>query len=136
MGNDLKQEIKNRTKDLANLVREYSRSQKELWQQVLLLALEAQGKKYSLDNYNRALKEGYWGVCETATAYGKYWAYVDLETGELVNPYEKTRLAPDKVVLRLAGSVRELDAERIVAELKVESEKPLDPQKNYAYVCR
>ena len=64
---------------LAELLRAYCRSQKELWQQVPYWALEADGVFGYSSKLNLCYKEGLWEVV------GTYCLYVDCETGELVN---------------------------------------------------
>ena len=129
MARDLKLEIETGARDLAERIREYSRSQVELWQQVPLLALEAQEKDSPNNEYRRAYEQGYLSVNDDDFTP----ACVDLETGELIRlslvwtdskgvlqpkiDYTNPEQAPDYAVL-IAYSLDLLDAERIVKELK------------------
>ncbi len=144
MVRDLKREIENDARDLVERIREYSRSQKELWQQVPLLALEAQEKDNPNNNYRRAYEQGYLRAYDDDFTL----ACVDLETGELVKlslvwtdskgtllpkiDYTNPKQAPDYVVLR-AYSLNSLDAEDIVKELKDIREIDLLLRKNDAW---
>ena len=122
MGN-LKQKIEDIRKDLVEMIREHSRSQKELWRQVPYLALEADGRDGYSDNYSRAYHTGYWAI-DAGVVRGHYTVYVDLENGDLVDPYSPDEPAWDGDVLRLANSVKELNAKKILKELKEEAQEP------------
>ncbi len=114
-------------------IHDYSRSQKELWQRIPLLALEADGRTGFSDNYSRAYHNGFWAL-EGSVSSGHYSVYVDLATGELVDAYSASRsfsvcdidvpkdstLKPARnvEVLNLAFNLDELDAQKIVASLE------------------
>ena len=97
---------------LAEAMRNYSRSQKILWQQVPDLALEADGRSGYLDETHRnvlgirALPSGTWDRT--------YHLFVDLETGDLVSGHELRTLSDDDV---LKIKPDDLDASRLVREL-------------------
>ncbi|MFA6603754.1 MAG: hypothetical protein WCT10_02835 [Patescibacteria group bacterium] len=126
---DPKKAIEKTTADLAESIRAYARSQKEQWQLVPWLALEADGRSGYLDNYSRAYNLGVWALRATSS-HGCYLIYVDLATGELVQSYTfhntrgKLVTASDREVLVLATHLEELDAAMIVKELQKESKKP------------
>lgn len=117
-------------------IREYAKSQVEDWRRIPYLALEADGRSGYSDNYARAYRQGVWAV-EASARDGSYTVYVDLATGELVNPFsfhEQARCvdAYDSHVLALATSIGQLDAAAIVAGLEAAARKPVasyyDPQ--------
>lgn len=72
--------------ELVENIREYSLSQKEEWQKIPMLALEAEGRTGYSDTRSRAYTQGFWAL-EPATRNGKYQAYVDLATGEIVDAW-------------------------------------------------
>ena len=97
-------------------IRELSRRQKDLWQRVPYLALQADGRSGYSDNYSRAYREGYWAL-DASVRSGLYSVYVDLENGKLVNPAVPKKLASDEDVLMLAFSLEQIDARAIVTDL-------------------
>src|SRR3989338_153814 len=110
MEKDLKREIETGGRDLVGKIRDYSRSQVELWQQVPLLALEADVRDTSdhISDYGRWYSYGYLPL--HGSYVNDYTVAVDLATGELVNPApalyvsavgSKPELARDEYVLRL-----------------------------------
>ncbi|MDP3640785.1 MAG: hypothetical protein Q8R53_06340 [Nanoarchaeota archaeon] len=118
-------------------IHNYSRSQKELWQKIPLLALEADGRTSSNGNYYRAYHSGFWGLDNGSDQCRS--VYVDLATGELVDAYsafshffpgdvavpKKSVLKParEEEVLKLAFNLEELDAKNIVASLEEEAKE-------------
>jgi len=108
-------------------IRNYTTSQKELWQKVPLLALEADGRTGFKDNYSRAYNHGFWAL-EGSVNNGYYSVYVDLATGDLINPYVSLNRvfepAGKESVLKLALNLNELDAQRIVTNLEEKAQKP------------
>lgn len=131
-----KQTIERDTAALVRTIREYVRSQAETWQLVPYLALEADGRSGYSDNYARAYRQGVWAI-ESSARDGSYTVYVDLATGELVNPFsfhEQARCvdAYDSHVLALATNLDQLDAAALVAGLEAAARKPIasyyDPQ--------
>ncbi len=79
-------EIVTGAEKIVEFVRDYSRSQKEFWQRIPLLALEADGRDGFYDNYYRAYRQGFWAL-QSSVSRGYYSVYVDLSTGELVDAY-------------------------------------------------
>lgn len=131
-----RQTIERDTAALVRGIREFARSQVETWRRVPYLALEADGRSGFSDNYARAYRQGVWAV-EASVRDGSYTVYVDLATGDLVNPFsfhEQARCvdAYDSHVLALATSIDQLDAEALVVSLEAAARKPVasyyDPQ--------
>ena len=114
-------------------IRNYSTSQKELWQKVPLLALEADGRMGFKDTYARAYNQGFWAL-EGSVNNGYYSVYVDLATGDLINFYASLNQvfepAGEGSVLKLALNLNELDAKRIVTNLEEEAKKPYSSHYN------
>ena len=110
------EELAGKRDELVETIREYSRSQKEIWQLVPNLALEADGRSgYGL---NRVHSQGVLGLRSTIHD-GSFTVYVDLATGELVDPHTfhgKSRLVParDVSVLEVLANLDALDAQKIV----------------------
>jgi hypothetical protein len=129
--------------DASNLVkkiREYSRSQKELWQQVPWLALEADGRTGW--GYSRCYNDGLLEL-DACKSDGRYQALVDLATGDIINAFKfynkvppKIVLADDEEVLRLSFHMDQLDVKKFVGVLKREAKKHYgsyyDPQEQEA----
>ena len=139
---DPKKAIVSATAALAENIRTYARSQKELWQLVPWLALEADGRSGYLDNYSRAYHLGVWALRASCSG-GSYSVYVDLATGELIRAgtfhWDQGKLMPasDDEILMPAANIEELDAASIVKELQKESKKAIakfyDPDKQAAW---
>ena len=126
------------TIDISKNIRGYSISQKEFWQQIPSLALEADGRTGHSDNYGRAFRTKYWAL-NSSIENGNYQVYVDLRTGDLVDAFhasdfsimdytieteKKSVPAEDEQIIKLAFHLCELDASRILKELKKESKQP------------
>ena len=117
--------------DIVEMVREYSRTQNELWRRIPHLALEADGRTGHSETYGLAYSYGYWHLDR------EYGIHVDLENGELVSssniwkgaldthllPDEK-RLANDSKVAALIFNLHKLDARAIMEHLKTVARKP------------
>lgn len=138
MAQNLKREIENGAKDLVERIREYSRSQVELWQQVPLLALEADVRDRSdhTNAYTRMYNYGYL-LLEGSKVDGDYRVCVDFATGELVDPApalyvsalgSKPEPARDEYVLKLAFGLKELDAQNLVSKLQKIAQEPITSQ--------
>jgi len=110
--------------ELVESVREYTRSQKDLWARIPYLALKADGRTGYSDAYLRAYETGYWAI-ESGRINGYYGVLVDCATGELINPGNTGNPASDDTVLPLASHLNELDAAEIIAELRREGKKPV-----------
>lgn len=103
---------------------EFVRSQRELWQQIPLLALKADGRTGYSDAYARAHRQKLWAIDSSVGSQGLrgYSVYVDLETGELVNPYDRTKPASRSSVLHL--KIEELDASKLIEALEKQAQVP------------
>lgn len=109
-------------------IRAFSRRQAALWQRVPYLALEADGRTGFNDNHSRAYRQGVWAV--DSCVNGNYTIYVDLATGELIDPFafhEKGEIKPasDAGVLTLATKLAELDAFAVVQRLEERAREPV-----------
>ena len=138
MGKDLKLEIENRTKDLVESIREYSRSQKDLWQQVAAIAPEVKRKmeyflfqsrvahELRIDGYKDVYLKHNPFVNKYEDGYLKLTPGigVDLQTGELVLVNWRYNSAPDGDVLELAAGLDNyLNADRALARLNADDRK-------------
>ena len=124
MANPLFKKLSASTKDLVNSIRELSKSQKDTWQQVPFLALQADGRTGFSDQYSRAYCQGYWAVASTVRS-GSYSVYVDLETGELVSAFDPRKQARDEDILMIAPNLNQIDAVSLVIELAKDPERPV-----------
>ncbi len=116
-------ELEQRAKELVASIREWCRSQKELWRQVPNLALEANGRQGFCRYYERAYESGYWAI-QISRVDDNYTVYVDLATGELVDPYYQKELAKDVAILRCALNLQEFDAANLIKELRSKVDFP------------
>lgn len=121
--------IEEQSRALVADIRAYAREQVALWRRLPYLALEADGRNGFSDNYSRAYRQGVWAV-ESSVKSGSYTVYVDLATGELIDPFAfhaNGTISPvgDAAVLALAVSLSELDARDIVEQLKQRSKEPV-----------
>jgi hypothetical protein len=137
-------EITANAEKVVESIRNYSRSQRELWQRVPWLALEADGRNGYCDTYARAYSTGCWAL-EGSVSRGYYSVYVNLFTGELVSAYSvpddfsvisevpkvsNLRPADNREVLKFALSLDELDAKKLISELEEEAKEPILPPYN------
>ena len=106
-------------KKLAGEIRDYARSQRELWRQVPWLALEADGRTGFGEGI--VYRRGYLPVL--TVGYTKL--YVDCESGELVR-WSENRMPPaeDADVLLLLKGMEELDASGLIDALEAEAAEP------------
>ena len=129
MSNSLFNKLESMTKELIDKIREVSRSQKDTWQQIPFLALQADGRSGYSDQYARAYTQGYWAVRATVRN-GSYAVYVDLETGELVNAFNSRKVAEDEDVLLIASSLNQIDVASLIKELRKQVKQPTSPSYN------
>jgi hypothetical protein len=111
------------SKGMVDRIRAYTRSQKAFWQRVPYLALQADGRDGFSDQYSYAYHYGYWQLSGSASG-GYYNVYVDLATGELVNPVDRKKPAWDEDIAKLVPHLDELDAGKLVKELEDEAKRP------------
>src|ERR1044072_381479 len=79
------EEIKLKAKDLANIIRSYSESQKDIWQQIPYWANQADGRSGWSDNLYRAVHYGYLGIDSPIIPRGGFYVgFVDLENGKIM----------------------------------------------------
>ena len=116
-------DIRSGTKELVSKIREFARMQKDLWQRVPYLALQADGRTGHNDQHGRAFGQGYWAI-GASSERGCYTVCVDLETGELVSAFDPRKKASDEDVLRIAAAPDQIDAESVIAELRSEAMAP------------
>ncbi|MDO8571836.1 MAG: hypothetical protein Q7R79_04110 [bacterium] len=113
---------------LVEAIREYSRSQKRLWQRIPLLALKANGITGFSDQLSRSYHQGAWALKSSAES-GRYTIYVDLATGELIDAHlfhHKKECVPARIsdILRIAAHLEELDAQSIIRQLNGQTLEP------------
>jgi len=105
----------------------YSKSQKKSWQRIPILALEADGRIGYSEQYSRAYEHGFWAL-NSSIQNGCYSIYVDLDTGNLINPHSielSSRMldANKESVLNLAFNLDELDTKKIITSLEKKSKE-------------
>ena len=138
-----KELVKASALEIVKDIRDFSVFQKDLWQRVPWLALEADGRTGFLDKYSCAYDSGFWQL-DGSIKNGHYQIYIDLATGELIDaasvsgmplnlrdqeivisPKENGRkLAREEGILGLAFHLNELDASMIISDLEREAQKP------------
>lgn len=111
-------------KALLAKLRVQCREQREHWQQVPLLALLADGRSGYSDSLAMAYQSGYWLLAASARD-GYYRAAVDCANGEIVNPFNPSKLAANEELLRVAASLSQLDAKIVCAELRARARGPI-----------
>jgi len=119
-------ELKNllqKKSDLVESIRKYVRGQKKLWQKIPYLALRANGVTGFSDQYSRAYLYGYWAF-EANVLNRRYRVYVDLATGELIQPWHPEKAPEDNNVLVLISNPEDLNATGIIKELLLQAKKP------------
>lgn len=122
----LKDRLDRQTHELAEAIRVYCREQREWWQRVPYLALQADGRDGFDGRSRAAYTTGYWALLHMEKhQYND--VDVDLATGELVHAYDHPKSAGDEAVLLLAAKLQELDAVALVQELTKESKEPISP---------
>lgn len=124
MDKAMAERIEKDVQELTDFIRDFSKEQKDLWQKVPYLALQADGRSGYSGQYSRAYEQGYWAI-KGSTSEGRYTVYVDLETGELVDAFDPRKPADNKnvIVLALALALKELKAAEIVKKLSDEAKK-------------
>lgn len=108
---------------VAEEIREYSRSQVELWRQVPWLALQASGRSHVIGNYNYAY-HGSW-ILRTREVRLKDLPFVDCATGEILCNHD-TVVGPeiDDGIIEISRMPSLIDAAAIVEQLKAEASAP------------
>lgn len=149
---DPRKRIQSLTSDLVERIYAYSASQKEHWQQIPFLALEADGRTGFSDVFARVYHTGYWALGRPIV-HGSYQIYVDCADGSLVDAASVSDFVYDDVVitntnkharkpsqtatLSLATHLEDLDAKAIVKDLQKQTTRPYakcyDPKKHDAW---
>lgn len=123
-------DIPEEAKALVDKIRQYSRSQKELWQRIPLLALEADGRTGFSVKYAGVWRQGYWSLESSDEPMNGYRVSVDLDDGELIDPFflsiNKKRPALEGKIIQMGFSITELDASSIINLLKQEALEPYE----------
>lgn len=121
MEKDTLPELRQNAATLVRLIRGYSLSQQDLWQQVPNIALEADGRSGYLSLYQIAYEKGFWQLQVSPKMY------VDLATGGLVTNYTSKRpsMATDSSVIHLAYQLDLINAQEIVDALKEKAKEPM-----------
>ena len=111
--------IKANAQEIVQLVCRYAESQVEEWRKVPHLALEADGRigRYYFNNwFDIAYTNGLWLLPVSHSFKTSVAIHIDCDTGKLVdrdlNPLK------DKYVLAAAAQIEDLDASRVIRELK------------------
>jgi hypothetical protein len=122
---DLKNSIAKQAASLEEIVRQYSKDQKELWQRVPYLAFMAERYRQQDDQLESAYKRGYWSIYPSMMSLGLL--AVDCETGELYDgailrdsdfALRPRRPASGEGVLRLAYHTDMIDAQKVIDALQ------------------
>ena len=101
---------------LAEELRMFSKAQKELWQRVPWLALQADGRSGYSDGYAFAYHKGLWRI-EASVQNSNYVVAIDCATGEPINIWQH-KPASDLDLLHCMHKWKDFDAEHVVAELR------------------
>lgn len=112
--------IQEQRDELIAAIRARSLAQKALWQRIPYLALMANGIGGFSDGLSVAYHRGYWRL-EPTLRNGGYSVFVDLATGELVNPYKPEEPAWDDDVLLVAKRPDCIEAQAIIDQLEAEA---------------
>ncbi len=112
--------LETKVKELDELIRAYTRSERELWQLVPYLALQADGRSGYSSQYSLAYSVGLWRIEHSLDRFSSYTVAVDCATGELVSIPNTHEKAHKEDVLRCASRLREFDAAAVVLELRKE----------------
>lgn len=107
--------IENDGRLLANKIREFCKSQKDLWKQIPALALNADGRTGWSDDLPMAYHHRFWPIMRLS----EYITLtIDLNKGELgLNGYID-RPAADKDIIGLGLMIEKIDASKIIEDLK------------------
>lgn len=113
-------------KGIAEEIRKAVAIQKDLWQKIPWLALEADGRIGFSSKYACAYERGYLQL-EASKINGRYRVYLDLDTGELFDAFfiacGINVLASDENVVNLLRNGYELNATETIKNLEQEAKK-------------
>lgn len=129
MAKTIKEKIVTKLPQLLLEVRQWSESQKELWQQIPNLALEADGKNGYSDDLAYCYTYGFWRIWDSSSYRGMYLlCSIDCSTGRIGNEsasfsQEKFVEATDEAILRLLSRLDDIDASLLLKNLKEAAKK-------------
>ena len=108
---------------LVNKVKAFSWAQKELWQRVPWLALQAYAHNGHSDNqqYEVAFRNGLWLIKASISCdvvFGSYTVAVDCATGDLCRGARRGEPADNADILRCVAHLEQFNAEEIVERLR------------------
>jgi hypothetical protein len=112
--------IQEQRDQLIATIRARSLEQKALWQRIPYLALQADGIGGFSDGLKVAYRSGYWRLPPSEVG-GHYRAFVDLATGEVVNPYKLEEPAWDDAILSIAKEPDSIEAQAIIDQLEAQA---------------
>lgn len=120
--------IKQNAHKLADEIRKYCEDQKEIWQTLPYLALQADGVDGFSSDYQICYRYGYWRYWNNSPRGGFLGLSVDCSSGQLVNEPKSDHkkqviLATDKEVLTYATKPEAFDASEIAEYLKQKSQE-------------
>ena len=142
---------------LATEIRDCAKAQADLWKQIPNLALQADGRSGYNDMYALAYRMRVWPI---HSQNGRYDAYIDLQTGEIVHfpnwpdaiyvkgeeidieteNSKKSEPLPDKKIIILADNLDWLNAQKLIDELNKCAQEPYfkgyNPQEQEAWRAR
>lgn len=134
-----KQDIKKTARELIEKIKSYSRSQKEEWQKVPYLALEADGRGGYSGQLSAAYELGIWMI-DYWYCHGDNPLAIDCTNGEIIRFYtcENELIlskASDKDILGLAYElgydITQIETKKVIKDLKNQAkEKEGDPYHN------
>ena len=116
---NLEERVEKNVKEIVKDIREYFRNQKDDWQKLPWLALQANGRGGYSSGYSQMYEYGLMIINEGV--------FVDLESGELVNPpwgfslkenFDKIPLASEKAILPLAFNFNSYAAKKEIKYLE------------------
>lgn len=110
------QQLQRMQHELAEAVREYSRSQVELWRQLPWFVLQSQGRTGWGPGHEYSVGVR---ILPSLDAHGYHIGCVDLETGELIyTPKNQSDIRPIRDAQVLQIKLEELDAKTVLALYK------------------
>lgn len=124
-----KDDIDRCVKNLVAKIHGESTGRQSIWQQIPYWAANADGRTCYSKRLPLAYRQGYWPL-EASLKNGAYTVYVDLETGRLVDANNPQNWASDEDVICLAFHLDQLDAQKIVSQLKQRSSMTITKEVN------
>jgi|SRR3989344_2389519 len=114
--------IKDEGQKLIRAIGRFSKSQKELWQKLPYLALEADGHNGYSPDLADIYRNGIWPVRSSIVPHSHHYVCVDCATGELISgnafrAHGTIEPPDDGAVLRILFHLEELFARRVIDDL-------------------